>query len=124
MRFNHTLVEDIPNNKYMLIYPKQAPGGDPDLYLKFQKRADEIWKSATGTIINEKMRRRLLNEEPEEKKKKKKKKKKPKQQEPDAGVSDAQKQAEAEQELEGEAEVENVTSTANLAELAPEKLVN
>lgn len=35
VRFNHMLVEDIPNNKYMLIYPQQAPGGDPDLYLKF-----------------------------------------------------------------------------------------
>lgn len=98
----------------MLIYPKQAPGGDPDLYLKFQKRADEIWKSATGTIINEKLRRRLLNEEPEEKKKKKKKKKKPKQPEPEPGATEALKQAEA--------EGENVTSTTNLPELAPEKL--
>lgn len=80
VRFQANLVDNIAGNKYNLIFPRQASGSDPDLYLKFQKRADELWKSATGTFINEKLRKKLLeqNAEPEEKKKKKKRKKKPK----------------------------------------------
>jgi hypothetical protein len=41
VRFSPNLVEEhVNNNRYSLIYPKQ--GGD-DLYLKFQKRAIDIW---------------------------------------------------------------------------------
>ena len=33
VRFDPTLVEKkIKNNKFKLIYPKEAPGEDPDLY--------------------------------------------------------------------------------------------
>ena len=53
VRFDHNLVKKrIPNNKYDLIYPKEAPGEDPDLYLKLYKKADEIWKMSTGTMKN------------------------------------------------------------------------
>jgi len=87
VRFPPGIIENITDNKFRLIYPKQAPGPDPDLYIKFLTKADSIWKSATGTFINEKLRKKIeqgMNGEPEEKKKKKKKKKKPKPQEPDA----------------------------------------
>ena len=33
-----------------MIYPKDAPGEDPDLYLRIQKKANDIFRSATGTI--------------------------------------------------------------------------
>lgn len=35
VRFPNGLVEQITNNNFKLIYPQQAPGGDPDLYTKF-----------------------------------------------------------------------------------------
>ena len=36
VRFDPELVESrVRNNKFKLIYPKEAPGPDPDLYNKF-----------------------------------------------------------------------------------------
>jgi len=40
------------DNKFKLIYPKEAPGTDPDLYNKFQKKANDIWRALTGTTTN------------------------------------------------------------------------
>ena len=37
-------------NRFKLIYPKEAPGADPDLYNKFQRKANDIWRAATGTF--------------------------------------------------------------------------
>ena len=31
-------------NKFKLIYPREAPGPDPDLYSKLSKKANDIWK--------------------------------------------------------------------------------
>jgi tubulin polyglutamylase TTLL6/13 len=39
-----------PNNGFRLIYPKDAPGDDPDLYIKIMRRAHQMWKLATGTV--------------------------------------------------------------------------
>jgi len=51
VRFDPNTVKiKFPNNGFRLIYPKDAPGEDPDLYLKIQKRANDMWKHATGTI--------------------------------------------------------------------------
>ena len=58
-----------------MIYPKDAPGPDPDLYNKFQKKARDIWSALTGTTTNTHARRDL-NAAKEEKPKKPKKKKK------------------------------------------------
>lgn len=50
MRFDPEEVEvKLPHNKFKLIYPKEAPGADPELYVKMQKRATDMWKAATGT---------------------------------------------------------------------------
>lgn len=64
----------LPNSGYRMIYPKDAPGDDPDLYLKIQKKAHQLWKLATGTVTQ----KRPGEEGEEKKKKKKQKKKKPK----------------------------------------------
>ena len=47
------------DNKFKLIYPKDAPGPDPDLYNKFQKKARDIWSALTGTTTNTQARRDL-----------------------------------------------------------------
>ena len=44
------------DNKFKLIYPKEAPGADPDLYNKFQRKAEALWKNSTGTHQNTKAR--------------------------------------------------------------------
>jgi len=50
VRLDPTLVERrYPDNGFRLIYPKEAPGEDPALYEKIVKRADAMWKKATGT---------------------------------------------------------------------------
>lgn len=52
VRFDPEQVEQkYPGNRFKLIYPKEAPGPDPDLYNKFQKKANDIWKALTGTNI-------------------------------------------------------------------------
>ena len=51
VRFDPSLVaQRFPNSGYRLIYPKDAPGEDPDLYLKIQKKAHQMWKLTTGTV--------------------------------------------------------------------------
>ena len=32
------------SNNFKLIYPREAPGPDPELYTKFQKKANDIWR--------------------------------------------------------------------------------
>jgi len=39
-----------PSSGYKCIYPKDAPGDDPDMYLKIQARSYDIFRSATGTV--------------------------------------------------------------------------
>ena len=40
VRFDPNIaMSKIKNNKFKLIYPKDAPGSDPDLYLKLQEKA-------------------------------------------------------------------------------------
>ena len=39
-----------PNSGFKLIYPAEAPGDDPDLYLKIQAKSYDIFRSATGTV--------------------------------------------------------------------------
>lgn len=58
-----------------MIYPREAPGADPDLYNKFQKKANDIWRAATGTHQNTNARRDQQAKEEKPKKPKKKKKK-------------------------------------------------
>lgn len=51
MRFDPKLVETrLPKSGYRLIYPKEAPL-DPGIYDKITKRAHEMFKEATGTVI-------------------------------------------------------------------------
>lgn len=61
MRFDHEQVEARlgDSNNFKLIYPKEAPGADPDLYNKFQRKANEIWRALTGTKQNLNARRDL-----------------------------------------------------------------
>ena len=77
VRFDHTQVEAMLGsaNKFKLIYPKEAPGADPDLYIKFQQKANEIWRALTGTKQNLNARREMQEKEEKPKKPKKKKKK-------------------------------------------------
>ena len=50
VRFDPNIaMQKVKDNKFKLIYPKEAPGNDPDLYIKLQERATQIWKAATGT---------------------------------------------------------------------------
>ena len=72
VKFDPSLVAiRFPNSGYRLIYPKEAPGEDPDLYLKIQKKAHQMWKAATGTET--KKRPGDYDEKPRKKKLKKKK---------------------------------------------------
>ena len=75
MRFNPAEVEQRlgKSNKFKLIYPREAPGPDPDLYIKLARKANDIWRQATGTVQNTNPRRDLQKEEKPKKKKKKKK---------------------------------------------------
>lgn len=57
---------------YRLIYPKEAPL-DPGIYEKITKRAHEMFKEATGTVI--KFRKDQIEIKKPKKKKSKKKKK-------------------------------------------------
>ena len=51
VRFDPNLVtQRFPRNAYRLIYPKEAKGDDPELYLKILRKSNEIWKAATGTF--------------------------------------------------------------------------
>ena len=45
VRFDPLLVDERLGraNKFKLIYPKEAPGNDPDLYNKFLRKANDIW---------------------------------------------------------------------------------
>ena len=61
----------LPNSGFSLIYPKEAPGDDPDLYIKIHKKAHNLWKLATGTVP-----KKRPGEGDEKVKKKKTKKKK------------------------------------------------
>ena len=50
VRFDPNLaMQKIKGNKFKLIYPKDAPGADPELYVKLLDKATQIWKAATGT---------------------------------------------------------------------------
>ena len=52
VRFQSQLVkQQLPESGYKLIYPADAPGPDPDLYLRIQKASYDIFKSATGTVV-------------------------------------------------------------------------
>lgn len=52
VRFDPKLVaHKLPHSGFKLIFPSDAaPGEDPDLYLRVQKKSFEIFRSATGTI--------------------------------------------------------------------------
>lgn len=51
VRFDPTQVKKcLPNSGFRMIYPKDAPGDDPDLYQKIQRKAHQLWKLATGTV--------------------------------------------------------------------------
>lgn len=66
VRFDPKLVQQkFPDSGYKLIHPCDAPGADPDLYLKITKKSFEIFRSATGTNPAKK----LLESELETKKK-------------------------------------------------------
>ena len=67
------VAEKLPDSGFRLIYPKQAPGPDPDIYTKIQKKAAQMWKLATGTVPT---KRPGLDTEDGEKKKKRRHKKK------------------------------------------------
>lgn len=74
VRFDPKLVKQkFPSNGFKCIYPKDAQGEDPDLYLKIQKKANDIFRSSTGTVPAKKA---TFVEEKKAKKKKKKTKKK------------------------------------------------
>ena len=64
VRFDPTRVEkNIPGNKYKLIYPPDPNSGGgvhQELYDKIQKKATAMWKAATGTETNTKVRKGLL----------------------------------------------------------------
>jgi hypothetical protein len=66
-----TVAHRLPNSGFSLIYPKEAPGDDPDLYIKIHKKAHNLWKLATGTVP-----KKRPGEGDEKVKKKKTKKKK------------------------------------------------
>ena len=79
MRFDPNIaMQKIKDNKFKLIYPKEAPGNDPELYTKLQERATQIWKAATGTYVPQPKQKEKEEKEKELKPKKPKKKKKPK----------------------------------------------
>lgn len=61
----------LPNSGFRLLYPKEARGDDPDLYVKIQKKATEMWQMSTGTVT--KMRQTLDDPKMQVKKKKIKK---------------------------------------------------
>ena len=56
---DYALSQMSEGNKFKLIYPREAPGSDPDLYNKFQKKAADIWRALTGTTTNTHARRDL-----------------------------------------------------------------
>lgn len=66
-----TVAQRLPSSGFSLIYPKDAPGDDPDLYLKINKKAHNMWKLATGTVT-----KKRPGEVDEKQKKKKPRKKK------------------------------------------------
>lgn len=66
------VAEKLPDSGFRLIYPKDAPGPDPDIYIKIQKKAAQMWKLATGTVPT---KRPGLDLDDGEKKKKRRKKK-------------------------------------------------
>jgi len=71
-------MQKIKGNKFKLIYPKDAPGADPELYVKLLDKATQIWKAATGTYNPQtKPSHHKEKEEKDKEKPKKKKKKKP-----------------------------------------------
>ena len=52
VRFDPRLVQQrLPGNGFRLIYPKEAPGDDPNLYSKIQHKADVMWRKMTGTVV-------------------------------------------------------------------------
>lgn len=68
------VIDALPGNKFKLIFPKEAPGADPDLYNKLLLKATNIFKTSTGTMY----RQRKKDDETEDKPKKKLRKKKKK----------------------------------------------
>lgn len=70
-----TVAQKLPSSGFSLIYPKDTPGDDPDLYLKIHKKAHNLWKLATGTVTK---KRPGDIDEKQKKKKPRKKKHKPK----------------------------------------------
>lgn len=54
-----------------MIYPKNAPGDDPDLYQRIAKKAHQMWKLSTGTVTQK--RPGEADDKPRKKKLKKKK---------------------------------------------------
>ena len=51
MRFDPKVWEQrFPNSGFKWIYPQDAPGEDPDLYVKIQAKSYDIFRSATGTV--------------------------------------------------------------------------
>lgn len=101
VKFDHTLVEKcLPHNGFRLAYPKDAPGKDPDLYLRISKKSFEIFRATTGTNPQ----KRQSVDEPKKVAAKKKKKKLPQKQpkhhvqsQPEIKIQDEQTNSENEQ---------------------------
>ena len=118
----------VRDNKFKLIYPKEAPGSDPDLYTKLQDRANKIWKASTGTYNPQPKPKEKEEKEKEIKPKKPKKKKKPKPavaKEEDAdAAADGDEQEETKTKSDLDSKIKKGSATIGKDQWPPHDLMN